>query len=212
LPAPPDRTGVSGLVDPLHHRATVHFAAEVHVRRLGQEPQRDFPRPFLHNGGILLGKVGPRTLRKLAETLDLGDRSVRKVGVPRLSASAALASYLRGSLSARGEAQTEAGCGGVASGPTMQFASILVHAVNNGVLRPSPADDFDRFCTPALLVQDGAGPFSGFVLADRPPGVDPHSTFVLTRLRGEDDVKAVVARFYSFGGGPCSIRKYSSST
>ena len=73
-------------------------------------------------------------------------------------------------------------------------------------------DDFDRFCTPALFVQDGAGPFSGFVLADSPPGVDPQSTSVLTRVTGEDDVKAIVARFYSFGVGTCSIWKYSSST
>jgi hypothetical protein len=94
----------------------------------------------------------------------------------------------------------------------MQFASVLVHAVNDGGLRPSPVDDFDRFCTPALFVQDGAGPFSGFVLADRPPGVDPQSTSVLTRVTGEDDVKAIVARFYSFGVGSCSIWKYSSST
>ena len=81
----------------------------------------------------------------------------------------------------------------------MQFASVLVHAVNDGVLLPSPVDDFDRYCTPALFVQDGAGPFSGFVLAEYPPGVDPHSTFVFTRVTGEDDVNAVDARLYSFG-------------
>ena len=111
-----------------------------------------------------------------------------------------------------GEAAAGARRGGIASGPTMQFASVLIHAVNDGVLRPSPVDGFDRFCTPALFVQDGAGPFSGFVPADRPPGVDPQSTFVLTRLTGEDDVKTIVARFYSFGVGSCSIWKYSSST
>jgi hypothetical protein len=79
LPAPPDRTGVSGLVDPLHDRASVHFAAEVNVRWLGQEPQRDLPRPFRHNGGILLGKAKPRTFHKPAETLNLGGRSMRNV-------------------------------------------------------------------------------------------------------------------------------------
>ena len=81
----------------------------------------------------------------------------------------------------------------------MQFPSVLDHAVNDGVLRPSPAYDFDRLCTLALFVQDGAGPFSSFVLAARPPGVDSHYTFVLTRVTGEDDVNAVVARSYSFG-------------
>src|SRR5215216_3886261 len=111
-----------------------------------------------------------------------------------------------------GEALAGAGRGEIASGPTIQFASVLVHVVNEGVLRPSPVDDFDRFCTPALFVQDGAGPFSGFVLADRPPGVDPQSTFVLTRLTGEDDVKTIVARSYSFGVGSCFIWKYCSST
>jgi hypothetical protein len=51
----------------------VHFAAEVHIRRLSQKPQRDFPLPFQHNGGILLGKAKPRTWVS----------SVRKVGVPQ---------------------------------------------------------------------------------------------------------------------------------
>src|SRR5215207_9707982 len=55
----------------------------------------------------------------------------------------------RGCLAgARGEAPAGAGRGGIASGPTIQFASVLVHVVNEGVLRPSPVDDFDRFCTP----------------------------------------------------------------
>jgi hypothetical protein len=94
----------------------------------------------------------------------------------------------------------------------MQFASVLVHAVNDGGLRPSPVDDFDRFCTPALFVHDGVSPFSGFVLAHCPTGVDPHSTVVLTRVTGEDDVEAIVDRFYSFGVGSCSNWKYSSST
>src|SRR4028119_674787 len=64
LPAPPDRAGVPGLVDPLHDRATVHLAAEVYVRRLGQEPQRDFPFPPPPSGGILPGDSRPRTFPK----------------------------------------------------------------------------------------------------------------------------------------------------
>jgi hypothetical protein len=44
------------------------------------------------------------------------------------------------------------------------------------------------------FVQDGTSPFYGFVLADRLSGVDSHATFVLTRVTGEDDVDAVVAR------------------
>jgi hypothetical protein len=53
LCAPPDRASVSGLVDPLRDRAAVHLAAEVYVRPLGQEPQRDFPLPLRQSGGVL---------------------------------------------------------------------------------------------------------------------------------------------------------------
>lgn len=38
------RDQVRGLVDPLHHGAAVHLAAPVHIRRLGQEPQRPAQR------------------------------------------------------------------------------------------------------------------------------------------------------------------------
>jgi hypothetical protein len=116
-----------------------------------------------------------------------------------------------GTLGCAVEAPTGACRGGVESGPTVQFSSVLVHAVNDGVLRPSPAYDFDRLCTPALFVQDGAGPFSSFVLAECPPGVDSHSTFVLIRVMGEDKVNTVVARFYSFGVETCSMWTYCLS-
>jgi hypothetical protein len=46
LPAPPDRAGVSGLVDPLHHPAAAHFTLEVDVRRFGQKAQSDFSFPL----------------------------------------------------------------------------------------------------------------------------------------------------------------------
>jgi hypothetical protein len=81
LPAPPDRAGVSGLVDPLHDRAAVHLAAEVYVRRLGQEPQRDFP--LLSGMAVAFYRATLAAhLPKPAETLDLGDRSTGGVGAP----------------------------------------------------------------------------------------------------------------------------------
>jgi hypothetical protein len=139
------------------------------------------PRPFSH-----LLQHPPELLRLLQR----GPTSTLTL-VPAYQARVSSVSW--------GDAPADARRGGIASGPMVQFASVLVHAMNDGNLRPFPVDDFDRFCTPALFVQDGTGPFSGFVLAECPPGVDPHSTFVLTRVTGEDDVNAVVARSYSFG-------------
>jgi len=37
LPAPSGRAGIPSLIDPLHDRAAVYLASEVHIRRLGQE-------------------------------------------------------------------------------------------------------------------------------------------------------------------------------
>jgi hypothetical protein len=39
LPAPACGAGVACLVYPLHYSAPVHFTAEVHIRRLGQETE-----------------------------------------------------------------------------------------------------------------------------------------------------------------------------
>src|SRR3712207_544208 len=64
-------------------------------------------------------------------------------------------SELRGGGAGGGGSRWRLGCG---------VAVVPTYAVNDGVLRISPANDFDSFCTPAPFVQDGARPFSGFVL------------------------------------------------
>jgi hypothetical protein len=68
-------------------------------------------------------------------------------------------------------------------------AAVPVYAVNDGVLRPSPSYDFDSFCTPAPFVQDGARPFSDFVLAGRPllrlPALHPKSALATIDARDE---------------------------
>ena len=71
-------------------------------------------------------------------------------------------------------------------------AVVPIYPANDNVVRPSPVDDLDRSYASAPFVQDGTCPFYGFVLADRLTGVDPHATFVLTRVTREDDVDAVV--------------------
>src|SRR4051812_32862876 len=43
---PSGGAGVSGLVDPFHHGAAVDLAPEVHILRLGQEPERHSPLPL----------------------------------------------------------------------------------------------------------------------------------------------------------------------
>jgi hypothetical protein len=91
-------------------------------------------------------------------------------------------------------------------------AIVSVYPANGNAVRPSPVDDLDRSCAPVPLVQDGAGPFYGCVLADRLSSVDPHATFVLTRGTGEDDVDAVVARFSTFGSGVDFTRKCCGSS
>ena len=96
------------------------------------------------------------------------------------------------------------------TGPLLPDGTIVsIYPANDNVVRPAPVDDLDRFCAPAWFVQDGTGPFYGFVLADRPSGVDPHPTFSLTRITGEDDVDAVVARLSSFGPGVDPTREYA---
>src|SRR5215207_4478923 len=75
-------------------------------------------------------------------------------------------------------------------------AIISIYPSNGNVVRPSPVDDLDSPCAPVLFVQDGAGPFYGCVLTDRLPSVDPHATFVLARVTGEDYVDAVIARLF----------------
>jgi len=83
----------------------------------------------------------------------------------------------------------------VTAAPLLSDRAIVSnYPANDYVVRPSPVDDLDRFCLSAPLAQDGTSPFYGFVLADRPSGVDSHATFVLTRVTREDDVDAVVAR------------------
>src|SRR4029453_14612646 len=44
-PGPTGRTGVPGLVDPLHHGPAMHLAAEVDVGRLREKPERDAALP-----------------------------------------------------------------------------------------------------------------------------------------------------------------------
>src|ERR671930_2104337 len=55
--APPGRTGVTGLVDPLHDRAAVNLSAEVDVGRLGQEAQRSRV-PLAHAYSSLRTPIG----------------------------------------------------------------------------------------------------------------------------------------------------------
>src|SRR3712207_4718412 len=74
-------------------------------------------------------------------------------------------------------------------------AVVSIYPADDNVVRPAPVDDLDRFCVPTPFVQDGTSPFYGFVLADRPSGIDPQATFVLARVTRKDDVDAVVARF-----------------
>ena len=88
-------------------------------------------------------------------------------------------------------------------------AVVSIYPANDNVVRPSPVDDLDRFCAPAPFVQDGTSPFYGFFLADLPSGVDPHATFVVTRVTGEDNVDAVVARLFLLRALSGSTRKYA---